>query len=173
MSGKPIVYWDTCVFLAYLMEETRQDVPAADIAAWIEDFDKGEYRCITSVVTRVEVLDVLSDQRKKQRFLDTFVPPRAQMIQVTPPIADIAHRFRNHFKGGPDGTGDFKTLKTPDAIHLATACALEAEFCHTFDDGGNGSGLGLLSVDPGIFGYRTLVRRPFRRQAELLASPTG
>jgi hypothetical protein len=108
-ESEPVIYWDACVFLTYLMDESRMDYNPADLNAWIEDFDKGEAKLITSVITRVEILDVDADQQGKQRFLDAFVPPRAQMIQVTPPIATLAHEIRNHTKpqDGPGGrSGD-------------------------------------------------------------------
>jgi len=161
-ESEETIYWDACVFLTYLMDESRTDYNPTDLNAWIEAFDKGEAKLVTSVITRVEILDVDADQQGKQRFLDAFVPPRAQMIQVTPPIATLAHEIRNHTK-----PQDEPTLSTPDAIHLATALIYDAGQFHTSDRGKSGDSRGLLSLDLSPLGYDLTPSLPDREQHEL------
>lgn len=61
MSGKtkPIIYWDTCIFLAWIKEEKPPQRKPGDIEGieWIAGkVTSGEMLLFTSVITHTEVL---------------------------------------------------------------------------------------------------------------------
>jgi hypothetical protein len=80
--------------------------------------------------------------------------------------------LRNYYSSRPDEF-DKKTLSTPDAIHLASAILNRATEFHTFDDGGVGKSLGLLSLSGNVGGYGLTICKPQAKNPGLdLRKPT-
>ena len=131
-TGKPIIYWDACVLLAWLRNETRA-VPsemegvARVVAAWDDD----DLKLLTSVITQLEVLPNTLTDEQRQRFDTTLARPEKFFhADVTGPIIKLARSIRNVTDINNE------TIGTPDAIHLATAIVNGATEFHTFDGAG-------------------------------------
>lgn len=139
-KDKPsVVYWDTCVFISYMIGGTdRTQAEMAGIESIISEFEANKLLLVTSVMTRVEVLYDLYEEEKKTKFINLM--KRLEEIEVHHPIANLANSIRSQFK--QTGIG---RLKSPDAIHLATALWANVNELHTFD--GNGDQSGLISLD--------------------------
>ena len=54
--GKPAIFWDSCVFLAWLKEEKNK--PLEDIRAFIADIEGEKILLHVSVLSYTEVLDI-------------------------------------------------------------------------------------------------------------------
>ena len=70
-------------------------------------------------------------------------------------VASIAHDLRNHYV-----MSGVRTLKSPDAIHLATAILYRADEFHTFDDQ-------LSSLSGNVGGHRLIIYKPETKSPQL------
>jgi predicted nucleic acid-binding protein len=169
-TGKDhIVYWDTCVFLAWMNDEKR---PAGDmeglgkIATLVE---RAEVILITSTITRAEILQSKTPSEAMKKY-DTLMR-RSNVVpqNVDLPIAKLTSELMDFYINS-----DFELL-TPDAIHLATALHYNAEEFHTFDGvdpnqkprNKRYTKCGLLSLNGNVAGRPLKVVRPSAEQYEL------
>lgn len=118
-----VVGVDTAPFI-YYTEENSDYINA--IAPFFEAVGRGEVAIITSVVTLLEVLvhptkSGNTDLAKKYREL-LFKTKGIKTIDVTQDIAEEAARLRASYN-----------IRTPDAIHVATAIKAGADFILTND----------------------------------------
>lgn len=174
-TGKDhLVYWDTCVFLAWMNDEKRDagDMEAlGKIASLVE---RAEVILITSTITRAEILQskTAPDAMKKYDSLlrrSNVVPQNVDL-----PIAKLTSELMDHYLNT-----DFELL-TPDAIHLATAIHYNAAEFQTFD-GVNPkqtprnvkryTRCGLLNLNGNVAGRTLKVIRPSAEQYELNLTP--
>lgn len=154
MAGNnPLYYWDTCLFLAWLKDENRGSGEMAGVREVIDKHRKRDVRLMTSVLTSVEVLS-----GKIPAGMDTLFSgllKRLTRVSMDTKIAALAHDLRNHYANN-GGT----KLKTPDAIHLATAILFRADEFHTFDDA-------LIALSGNVAGHRLIICKPIARNPEL------
>ena len=117
MSKKtPYYYWDSCVFIDALQPSNPPDYTKYSmLREYLDDLKHSKIQIITSSIAYTEVYKngVLDEMRKLKDL---------QIIDPTQIITIKAAIIR-------DNTG----LKTPDAIHLATALYAGAEVFHTYD----------------------------------------
>lgn len=128
MAGKriPTYYWDTCIMLDHLQGSSPEPGVMDGIDQCAEAVEQREAKLITSVITRLEVLESKTSDAAFKKFASMFDGESKHMIQVTPPIVDEAVRIRTQFPG----------LSVPDCLHLATAILYEADEFHTRDGSG-------------------------------------
>lgn len=124
---KQVIYWDTCVFLAWLKDEKRSAGEMEGVKAVADLVFKDKVILVTSTLTRAEILEgrVPKGAIKKYDSLmrrSNIVPQGLDM-----PIAKLTSEIRDHYR-----KTDFELL-TPDAVHLATAVYLKADEFQTFD----------------------------------------
>jgi predicted nucleic acid-binding protein len=116
LKRHPKIGLDTSVFVFQLEENAKYIDLVHPIFQWLE---APSSRAVTSTLTMMELLVQPyrgSDLDTVNRFyalLSTF--PNLEWAELTLPIADAAARLRAEFN-----------LKTPDAIHAATAQAFQA-----------------------------------------------
>ncbi len=111
--------------IIYYVEESSTFLPL--IRPFFEAVRRGEISVVTSAITMTEVLvhpfkhgntDLAAEFRRL--FLGTR---HFQTVSVTPEIAEIAARLRADHG-----------IRTPDALHAATAIQCDAEYLLTNDD---------------------------------------
>lgn len=127
MVEKPLpgsVALDTMVFIYHFEEHPRFSLITEKI---FEKIEKGEIRAVTSYITLLEILvkpyrgrDLKAASDYKNLLL-TF--PNLQFIPVDLEIADIAASLRAEY-----------SVKTPDAIQLATAMSYGTDSYITNDE---------------------------------------
>lgn len=169
MAGKPVIYWDSCIFIAWLKDEKRPDPKDMDgVTFLVEEWDAGRLGIVTSTITRVEVLDSYLTKEQRSAFEACLRRSTMSVDGVTSTIAQIAHDIRDAYEE--------PRVATPDAIHLATAIAAGCDRFFTFD--GQASkrrgARTILPLGPTIAGrnLQTLVpRRPATSQGTLPLSP--
>lgn len=169
-TGKDhIVYWDTCVFLAWMNDEKR---PAGDmeglgkIASLVE---RAEVILITSALTRAEILYSKTSAEAMKKYDSLLrrsnVVPQNLDLQIAKLTSELMDFYLN---------ADFELL-TPDAIHLATAIHYSAAEFHTFDGADEANKprnkrykrCGLLKLDGNAGGHPLRIVRPSAEQYEL------
>lgn len=166
MSGKQkVLYWDTCVFLAWIKNET----------CWPEDVSKGieqsieqwRSRLIVIATSSITMLEVLSSQLSKEHndaFAKVFSDPHLQLIDVDRRIAVKAHAIRSHYdhrEFKPDGSQVGKIMGMGDAIHLATAIHFDVSEFQTLDGAGKRKRkFDLLTLDGNVAGARLPIKLP-------------
>jgi predicted nucleic acid-binding protein len=122
------VYWDSCVWIAYISEEAGR---AERCESLIKQAQKGDLEIWTSALTLAEVYKLKCDQEvkalavaKDEQFESFIQQPFVMVVQIDGAIGVAARRLlRNH-----------PPLKKPnDAIHLASAAFGNVEALYTFD----------------------------------------
>jgi predicted nucleic acid-binding protein len=119
----PVYGVDTMLFV-YHFEEHPQFGPGATRLLHAAEHDR--LRLVTSVLTLMEVLVVPKREGQEQlchRYRELFASfPRLTVLSIDPAIAEVASDLRATY-----------TLRTPDALHLATAIVAGAEAFVTED----------------------------------------
>ncbi|TPI70335.1 MULTISPECIES: type II toxin-antitoxin system VapC family toxin [unclassified Mesorhizobium] len=158
MAGaSPIYYWDTCLFLAWLNDEIRKSGEMDGVREVIARHKRREVKLVTSVLTRVEVLQSKIPVGVGNSFTDLM--KRMTQLGMDIKVAGLSHDLRDHYSANAAAHGG-KTLSTPDAIHLATAIHYRADEFHTFDNGGSAKSLGLLPLSGNVGGHKLKICKP-------------
>ncbi len=165
-GGKPTLYWDTCIWLAWIKDEKRLDpTEMAAIQEQVERFHNGEVVLATSVLTLSEMLDLKNKMsadahRKFQRF---FRRPDVVRIAVDIRVAELTQRLRDFYllQNKTDG---LPTLELGDALHLASAIHYKVNEFVTLDvrDSKKPSRRkrGILPLSGNVAGFNLVVSKP-------------
>jgi predicted nucleic acid-binding protein len=119
----PLYGVDTMLFVYHFENHPRFGPAASRI---LEAAERGRLRLVTSVLTLMEVLVVPKREgqdelcRRYHELLTSF--PQLTMLPVDPTIAEVASELRATYP-----------VRTPDALHLATAIVAGAEAFVTAD----------------------------------------
>jgi predicted nucleic acid-binding protein len=151
-TNPPLFYWDSCLFLAWLKDEERKIGEMDGVRDIIQRMKRRDVRVMTSVLTMVEVLAAKIPVGVDSLFKDLLKRVSRQGMDIR--VAALAHDLRNHYAV----LG--KSLKTSDAIHLATAIMYRADEFHTFDDQ-------LLSFSGNVGGHKIITCKPETKAPQL------
>ncbi|MEE9163001.1 MAG: PIN domain-containing protein [Candidatus Neomarinimicrobiota bacterium] len=168
MANKPLLYWDSCIFLAWLQNERDK---GADVLAGIEEIvryiHKNQAILITSAMTRAEVLRSTLTA-KQVAVLDGVLQRRnVEVVETLGPVWDLAHDIRDHYKqlsqiGGP------RTVSLPDAVHLATAINRGVDVFYTLDEKDRkDKPRALIPLSHNVAGRDLLIEKPHAKQMTL------
>jgi predicted nucleic acid-binding protein len=148
----PLYYWDTCLFLAWLKDEERNTGEMDGIRDIIQRMKRRDAKVMTSVLTTVEVLAAKIPVGIDSPFKDLL--KRINRVSMDVRVATLAHDLRNHYAllG--------RSIKAPDAIHLATAIHYRADQFHTFDDQ-------LLALSGNVGGHKLIICKPETKSPQL------
>ena len=120
---KENICWDTSIFLTHIRGATTEE-QEREIQTVLRLVEQEKFQIIVSTILYAEVLE--SRMPKNAMGLFDALMKRIGMVRnvaVNLGIAKKAQKIRNRIH----------TLKTPDAIHIATAIVGEAIVFHTFD----------------------------------------
>jgi predicted nucleic acid-binding protein len=167
-GDRPLYYWDTCLFIAWLKDEERRTGEMDGVRELVERSRRREVRIMTSALTSVEVLT-----SKILVGFDTLFAnllKRVNRVSMDIKVAAIAHDLRDYYSTRPAEFGN-KTLSTPDAIHLAihlaTAILYWADEFHTFDEHGSNKNLGLIPLSGNVAGNGIIICKPVALKPQL------
>lgn len=164
-TGKPKFYWDSAPLIAWILDEKRTD-PAeiARLKEVVELVERGNAILMTSVLWRAEVLDILSPAQGR-RVEAAFESQAITELAIDSRIMDLTAEIRRFHRASKSKTA-LKNIRTPDAIHLASAIHYGADEFHTFDGAKPGSALvgGLLTLNGNVAGHRLKICRPMGTQ---------
>jgi len=156
MSGKNLVYWDTCIFISWLGNETRVEAREMyGVADMGTAFDMNQIDVATSTVTITEILEAASDTSVYTRFRGLLSRRNLLLTDVDRSIAELASEIRSFYY-----IPNTPSLTVPDCIHLATAIRLECEKFYTFDGDDHKSNKLLTLPLPIANKYQLVIQRP-------------
>lgn len=151
------LYWDTCVFTAYLNNEVAAyGNYISHIEQYLEEALVGKYKIYCSSISLAEITKGNLTQANYGRFEEFLEDYSAAVVQITPDpiIMSLAGDLRSLQY---EKSGGKRKLLTPDAIHIASAISLRDVYkvpiaaLHTFDDGKSkgpeGKSLPILSAE--------------------------
>lgn len=159
-SGKPIIYWDTCVLLAWIKDETRQDDEMEGVYYYADRIFKKHIVLMTSALTDTEILESTLTEEAKKRLGDLFKRPNFQKADVDPKVVQLCAHIRDYYQKQKQHDG-LPTLTVPDAIHLSTAIHYNASEFHTFDrNNETNKRRALIPLNGNVAGYPLIVCKP-------------
>lgn len=169
-----IVYWDTCIFLAWMNDEKRPAGEMEGLSKIAELVERREVVLITSTLTRAEILQSKTtlDAMKKYDQLLRRVNVVSHNVDI--PIAKLTSELMDFYL-----KSEFEML-TPDAIHLATAIHYNSHEFQTFDGSDakrkprnkkRYKHCGLLSLDGNCGGHPLKIGKPSAAQFEISFPP--
>jgi len=123
----PKYCWDACVFIAYLTGEPRAQGEVDGLFEVLDLVDRHQAVILTSTLVRTEVLDDPAHPDLATRLEGLFASPSCVAIETNRAISEKAGRLRTACRAAG------RSLKTPDALYLATALLNGATAFHTFD----------------------------------------
>ena len=167
-TGKPRFYWDAAPLIAWIKDETRDDPADMDgLAGVIDMVERGKAVLMTSVLWRAEVLASTLSPEQRSNLIKAFQNRYIQELSIDSRVMDLASQIRDYQKN-QTRKDVLKNIRTPDAIHLASAIHYEATEFHTFDgkkaDGSPGS---LLTLNGDVGGHRLKICVPKAEQLRL------
>lgn len=116
LAGVSTLALDSAPLIYYIEEEPRY-LPA--LISIIDAIDEGKITCYASTVVLLEVLVKPlreKDEALAHEYQDILLHSRLRLVAVNTLIAQEAARLRAQYR-----------LKTPDAIHIATALVQKAD----------------------------------------------
>jgi predicted nucleic acid-binding protein len=163
MTGsKALYYWDTCLFLAWLKNETTRKAGEMDaLADVLSRFKKRQVSLMTSVITLTEISVAKIPAGTEGLLEDVMQRSNFSRLSADIRVAKLARDLRNWYLNRTDEFGG-KTLTVPDALHLATAIIYRADEFHTFDgkDSLKQNALGLLPLSGKVGGHSLIITKP-------------
>ncbi|MCK4632507.1 MAG: type II toxin-antitoxin system VapC family toxin [candidate division Zixibacteria bacterium] len=157
----PLVYLDSCIFIAWLKNEQRKNSEETKgVKEVMHLIDNNKVRMITSALTRAEVLQCTLSTGT-QRDFDNVLRRRNVMVANTDHHTwALTHDLRDHYQN-IKVQENLPTLSVPDAIHLATAIQYEVDTFYTFDENDKpGKSRALIPLDGNVAGYDLKVKKP-------------
>jgi len=163
---KPIYYWDTDVFLAWIKNEQRSPEDRSGIAEIAEKVHRNEAVLITSAFFLAELVECNLPAGTMDKIGQLFKRRNIQMKVTDQRVSTLASQIRNHYLEKRRLEGKKGTVSTPDAIHLATAIHYQVDEFHTYDDGGK-DGISILALNGDVAGHELIIRKPPVKQMRL------
>jgi predicted nucleic acid-binding protein len=165
MPGTDLYYWDSCLFLAWLRNETRADGEMAAVRSYVRKLQQRQIRLMASVLVYTEVVETKLPVGVDKQFFELLRRSNVSTVSVDIRVAQLARELRDYYYKQKDKYNG-KTLSVPDSIHLATAILYKAKEFHTFD-GSNKKSLGLLGLNGDVGGHDLIICKPQDTQGEL------
>jgi predicted nucleic acid-binding protein len=158
-AGKPIIYWDTAVWLAWLLNERHwPETVVAGIEDVVRHLDDGKLILFTSSITRSEIFQSRLSQEQKNKWQSMMRRSDLHEVAADSRVNDRSSAIREYH--------DTRKVKiaTPDAIHLATAVLYKADEFHTMDGlDKSGKQRRVLGLNGNVGGYRLFITQPYPR----------
>lgn len=157
-TGKRIFYWDAAVFIAWLANEACWPpsviIGMEDVAREVTD---NKAILCTSTLTSTEIFQGRLTKSQKTKLAALLQRTNVQQIAADSRITDRASAIREFYNGKGN------KIKTPDAIHLATAILYKADELQTMDglETKTGKQTKLLALSGDVAGYNLVIVNPY------------
>lgn len=165
MPGKRKLYWDSCIFLAWLQNEACEPGVMEGIEEAVRQVHDNEAVLFTSIVTQSEVLEGTLSKEAQEKFDNLFKRKNVVWVNHDTRVGKLSHDIRNYYN-----ERDIK-IEVPDSVHLASAILYEADELQTLDGSGKRKRKSdLLSLNGKVAGkYKLTIKQPYAKQMSLLA----
>lgn len=171
-TGKQTLYWDTAVWLAWLLDERCWPSGVlTGIQDVVVEVESDKTILFTSTMTRTEIFQGALTPVQKTKYAQLMRRSNVREIAPDSRITDRASAIREFHNGRG------VKVSTPDAIHLATAVIYRANEFHTMDglQKGGSKKRKILGLNGDVGGYPLVVVQPYPRNSPpaQLVSITG
>lgn len=124
MAGarRPVLYWDTNIFLAWLKGENNPPEEVGGIREHRELFNRREVGIATSAITIAEVFQSSLSDDARRKLYEMEGRRNFRYVDAGIGVARLAHDIREYYCQLKDEVHP-ATVSTPDAFHLASAIA--------------------------------------------------
>lgn len=163
--AKEIIYWDACVFLAWLQNEQLDPGVMEGIEETVKRVMNNEAILATSIMTRTEVLDSRMPKNAQTTFDNLFKRRNVEWINHDERVSTLSHDIRDHY----DQQG--VKLSSADSVHLASAIIYNVTVFHTLDGSGRKKKGKLLPLNGNVAGHSLTIERPYKAQLSLNLVP--
>src|SRR5580765_7066422 len=94
---KEIIYWDACIFLAWLQDETLDPGIMEGIEDTVRRVHNNQAILVTSIMTRTEVLDSRMPKAARDKFDNLFKRRNVTWINHDERVSELSHDIRDHY----------------------------------------------------------------------------
>lgn len=94
-ADKEIIYWDACIFLAWLKDETCEPSVMEGIEDTVKRVHDNEVVLITSIMTQTEVLESMMSKEAQTKFENVFKRRNVVWINHDTRIGKLSHDIRD------------------------------------------------------------------------------
>jgi predicted nucleic acid-binding protein len=119
--------WESGIFIAILTGEQRPPEELSGLREVMELVERNVATVVVSASATGEVLNRNDDPTVRERFNALFKTPSFFRADTNQAIWERAAAIREA------GVQDGRRIKTPDAVHIATAIEYRVDALHTFD----------------------------------------
>jgi len=165
MPARKVIYWDSCIFIAWIKDEKRKEGEMDGVYECAEEVERNRIKIITSVLTRTEVFETNLSQEIKDKYSHLLNRRNVQLLDNDLRISNLAREIREYYDAQSKQDG-LPGLSTPDATHLATAIHYNVDEFWTFDNGGYKS-RSLLALSGNVAGFPLTIVKPTAIQGRL------
>lgn len=123
MDGIEFEYWDSCIFLALLQNETHRPGEMQYLEQQARKFDIGALAIVTSSIARIEVFESRLTDESKAKFRSMYTRSNFSFIDANFNVCQIASDIRSYYFHNP--INDLYP-STPDTIHIASAITAQS-----------------------------------------------
>ena len=97
-TGKPIIYWDSCVFLAWIKDENRPNDEMDGVYDVAQKIQNDQCVLLTSSITSVEILESTLMDEAKQRLSGLFKRRNCQRAAADDRVMQLAYELRDYYQ---------------------------------------------------------------------------
>lgn len=133
MGELKTLYWDSCVFIAWLTSEPRDESELIGLKSCVDAIDRKTHNLATSALSSLEILEAKMPAGAEQQFQLFLSKSNIEVLPVDEDVVRLARKIRNQSQEQKIRGVSSKVIAVPDAIHLATAIHYEVSELHTFD----------------------------------------
>jgi predicted nucleic acid-binding protein len=158
---RPLIYWDSCIFIAWLNNEQRPGNEMQGVSICLEAIQADEIIMMTSAMMKAEVLPGKIPPDVRSTFERFLCRRNVVLVDVDLRIGELSGELRDFYVKQAKVDGE-APVEAADAVHLATAIHYGADAFYTFDEGGEGArrSRSLLSLNGNVGGHQLVVCKP-------------
>ena len=156
-SNIELIYWDTVIYIAWLMDEQRPNHEMDGVYESARKISQGEQKLICSTIVSAQISRIRTDQPAIEKF-NMFLKRRSvQYVDFENRASNLTADIIDYYNIGNKIPG--KKMDFSDAQHLAVSILYKVDAFYTFDRGKRG-GMDLLSLGGNVAGHNLTICKP-------------
>lgn len=156
-SNIELVYWDTCVYIAWLTNEQRPKHEMDGVYESAKKIQDKKQRLICSAIVMAQIYVSKMHPHAMDVFERFLKRKSVQYVDFENRAAALTSEIMDYYNAQHTIPG--KKMVFSDAQHLATAMHYNVDAFYTFDEGKRG-GIDLLSLNGNVAGHSLKICKP-------------